>query len=155
MNKNCKTCGISYPIESFPLKYDKKRPDARRSYCKECEYKRIRKRSDTKKYLLKNKSIEYLGSKCNNENCPIKYLNLGSWVFDFHHLGDKENGISELLQIRGMTWDKIKPELDKCVLLCVLCHRLEHLKSIDRFSTLETRHIDIISADKVLPAKYQ
>jgi len=69
--------------------------------------------------LLRERAIEYLGGSC-------RICGYDKWpaAFDFHHLDPmgKDFTISE-----GMTsWDRIKPELDKCVLLCANCHRETH-----------------------------
>ena len=65
--------------------------------------------------------VEYKGGEC--VICGYKkYVG----AFDLHHKEDspKEFGLSE----RGMTrsWEKIKKESDKCVLLCANCHREVH-----------------------------
>jgi len=64
---------------------------------------------------------EYKGGKC--MICGYtKYP--GS--LDFHHLDpkQKEFGIS----VRGLTrsWEKIRKEIDKCILVCANCHREIH-----------------------------
>ena len=51
---------------------------------------------------------------------------------DFHHLDPKEKefGISQISA--HMSWDKILPEIEKCVLLCRGCHAIEHGEDIIR-----------------------
>jgi len=86
-----------------------------------------RKRCDTcntkiRRYRAKKYAVEYLGGKC--VRC--------GWVgnlsaFDFHH---KDPSIKEFTPSAGylanQSWSKVKEELDKCELLCAICHRLEH-----------------------------
>ena len=51
-------------------------------------------------------------------------------ALDFHHIDEstKEFGLSD----RGMTrsWEKIKAEVAKCILVCANCHREIHSGSI-------------------------
>ena len=77
-----------------------------------------------KRKELKLKSIEYKGGccqKCGYSKCVD--------ALEFHHLhsNEKDFGISA----SGITrsWDKIKVELDKCVLLCANCHRELHTET--------------------------
>jgi len=70
----------------------------------------------------KLKAIKYLGGKCkicNIEGHPA--------IFDFHHR-DKNDKELDWARLRIRSWDKIKKELNKCDLLCALCHRLEHIQ---------------------------
>ena len=46
-------------------------------------------------------------------------------VLDFHHQGNKDNSVSNLL-CHGYAWWRIQEEIDKCIPLCANCHRLEH-----------------------------
>jgi predicted HNH restriction endonuclease len=69
---------------------------------------------------LKTLSIEYLGGKCQicgYEKCKDALV--------FHHLSPelKQHTISD-----GDTrsWERIKTELDKCILLCANCHSEVH-----------------------------
>ena len=68
-------------------------------------------------------SIEYKGGKC--EDCGIIATMENRSIFDFHHLepSTKKNEVTEL-QTKSI--EKLKEELDKCVLLCANCHRLRH-----------------------------
>jgi len=75
--------------------------------------KRFRKKT-------KLKAVEYKGGSCEicNYNRCIEAL-------EFHHLDPKEKdfGISTNT---NRAWDKIKKELDKCILVCSNCHREIH-----------------------------
>jgi len=69
---------------------------------------------------LKIMSVKYLGGKC--VKCGY---NKCVQALDFHHRNpnEKEFGIGSYA---SRSWDKLKPELDKCDLLCSNCHRELH-----------------------------
>ena len=72
-------------------------------------------------YYKKNKlkMIEYKGGKClccGYGLCPS--------AMDFHHLDPSKKDFA--LSGSTMSFEKAKPELDKCVLLCCRCHREVH-----------------------------
>lgn len=75
----------------------------------------------------KAKAIIYKGGKC--EKCDIEYNGTNGCIFDFHHIDPslKDYSVSIILYNRTFS-DKIKKELDKCILLCSNCHRLIHNK---------------------------
>ena len=69
---------------------------------------------------LKLMALKYRGNKC--EKCGYSGC---TDAFDFHHLnsGEKDFKISSG---NTMSWEEVKIELDKCILLCANCHRTEH-----------------------------
>ena len=72
---------------------------------------------------IKEKAIEYKRGKC-----TICGYNAHPAALDFHHTNPQEKEVTwDKLRLRS--WDKIIIELDKCVLLCANCHRIEHSKS--------------------------
>jgi hypothetical protein len=83
-------------------------------------------RNTYKKFaLLKEQAVKYKGGCC--EKCGWK----GNQVaFDFHHIdpSKKEYGISDgTNRCKQKTLEDLKSELDKTILLCSNCHRIEHL----------------------------
>ena len=69
---------------------------------------------------IKEKAIEYKGGcceKCGYDKCK--------WAFDFHHLDSTKKDFSLSKNIT-LSWDKVKKELDKCILVCANCHREIH-----------------------------
>lgn len=48
-------------------------------------------------------------------------------TLDFHHLNpeDKEYNIGTMI-VRGMSWENILLEIEKCIVLCSNCHRKLH-----------------------------
>jgi len=50
-------------------------------------------------------------------------------VYDFHHVGDKDENPSYL--IANSSIEQIASEIEKCILLCANCHRIEHERKLD------------------------
>lgn len=85
--------------------------------CLKCRSEAVQRRRDKLKIL----AVNYKGgkcSKCGYDEC------MGA--LEFHHLDPSKKDFG--LSVRGITrsWDKIKKELDKCILVCANCHREIH-----------------------------
>ena len=63
-------------------------------------------------------SIEYKGGKC-----QVCGYNKCQAALELHHLNKSEKnfGIGDKGYTRS--WEKVRAELDKCILLCANCHR--------------------------------
>lgn len=70
---------------------------------------------------IKELAIEYKGSKC--QNCGY---NKCKDALEFHHIDPLEKDFA--IGSKGYTrsWDRVKKELDKCILVCANCHREIH-----------------------------
>ena len=79
-------------------------------------YNRVKNR----RQKLKEKGILFLGGKCSN----CSYDKCTS-ALEFHHVDPKQKEFT-IGQNTCMSWDKIKNELGKCILLCSNCHRELH-----------------------------
>lgn len=86
------------------------------------ERKANRVKSVTKRrQTLKKMAIEYKGGSC--QRCGYdKYIG----ALEFHHMDPNEKDF--LISRKGhcTSWEKIKKELDKCILVCANCHREIH-----------------------------
>mgnify|MGYP005855513707 CR=1 FL=1 len=51
-------------------------------------------------------------------------------ALDFHHLDPQKKDFNLGIAIIQWKWEKVKPELDKCILLCANCHRELHYKQV-------------------------
>jgi hypothetical protein len=83
----------------------------RRKRCASCNT-RIRR------YRAKQAAIDLFGGKCHD--CGKEGHQS---IFDFHHEYGKDFQIGK---VANKSWDVIKKELEKCILLCACCHRLRH-----------------------------
>ncbi len=71
---------------------------------------------------LKEKAIEYKGGccgKCGYDRCDS--------ALEFHHLDPKEKDFA-IGSYSVLSWEKVKVELDKCIMVCANCHREIHHK---------------------------
>lgn len=93
-------------------------PD-KRTYADRAEY--LRKAVTERRKKLREMAREYKGGKC--IICGYRKY---SGALDFHHKDSSKKDFG--LSMNGLThsWDKIKKEVDKCVLLCANCHREVH-----------------------------
>ncbi len=91
----------------------------KRTYADRAEY--LKKAVTARRKKLKAMVVEYKGGKC-----VLCGYSRSVWALDLHHVdgSQKEFGLS----VRGLTrsWEKIKEESDKCVLVCANCHREIH-----------------------------
>ena len=91
----------------------------KRTYADRAEYLKaaVTKRRRKLKLLL----LEYKGGKC-----IVCGYNKTPWAMDLHHVDETKKEFS--MSVRGLTrsWERLKKEADKCVLLCANCHREVH-----------------------------
>lgn len=80
---------------------------------------------------LKEKLVEYKGGKC--EKCGY---NKCITALEFHHLdpSEKDFGIGNY---SILSFEKLKREVDKCILVCANCHREIHYNEIVEKQTAE------------------
>ena len=97
---------------------DKRRECRRRWYAnnKKSEKDYVKKRkNEIKKWFVEYKS-HLKCSKCGEDHIA---------TLDFHHKGDKDKGINFMTHW-GYSKDRIKKEVNKCIVLCANCHRKLH-----------------------------
>ncbi len=87
-----------------------------RCHCKECSQITTKERNKR----VKRECVEYKGGKC--QLCGYsKCLS----ALDFHHTDDTTKDFS-IAKKQGWNFEKLKLELDKCILVCSNCHREIH-----------------------------
>ena len=107
----------------MPYKDPQKRRECRRRWYannKDSEKKHVKKRKTGIKKWFEDYKLKLKCSKC-SEDHPA--------VLEFHHnLKNKEFNISEMIS-NGYSIDRIKKEIEKCIVLCSNCHKKEHYKN--------------------------
>ena len=111
--KICPMCKIEKPVDEF---YSRRNGTNCSVYCKVC----TNSSTVDRQRAVKQKAVDYLGGKCNV--CSYdKYIG----ALEFHHINPAEKDFS-IAQLKLSSFERIKSELDKCVLLCANCHREFH-----------------------------
>lgn len=112
--KQCKYCHKYYPESEFGVALTTKKKIYRRHKCKNC-YRETKKQLQEKyrKWLMDYKR------KHGCSKCGIR----DPRVLEFHHVRDKKFSIAERAYYHyGI--NRLKKEIDKCILLCANCHRI-------------------------------
>lgn len=123
-SKKCKVCEKTKPINEFHKNKVHGGKTYYRSECKPCyqDYKKVYryKVSDYINELKQNSSCTKCGySKETHKNFSHRAL-------EFHHpQNNKEFAIGNAVS-KGVGLDRIKKEIDKCVILCARCHAEIH-----------------------------
>lgn len=89
--------------------------------CTKCRSYQVQKRRDKIKIM----AVEYKGGKC--EKCEY---NKCIAALDFHHIDPQQKDFNLARHGYTRSWDKVKKELDKCILVCRRCHREIHDEEI-------------------------
>ncbi len=107
----CKICGNKF----------KDYQDRGRARCGSCNTK-------IRRYRAKAAAIKYLGETC--KNCGWRG---NQAAFQFHHTDPIKKDFI-IGNVANTTWEFIKNESAKCMLLCANCHAIKHsTKSNNRF----------------------
>lgn len=128
--KFCRKCNQTKEIYHFKVKYIK--TGKLQSYCIDCQrqYRKQHYEQNKEKYkkLIEKRKREirdlYTDYKRN-----LRCSHCGedeSCCLEFHHRdNNKESNVSSM-PFEGNSWESIKKEIDKCIVLCANCHRKEH-----------------------------
>lgn len=88
----------------------------------------------------KSRAVDYKGGKC--RVCGYKRC-LGA--LQFHHLDPSQKDFS-INQAAARSWEYLRAELDKCVLLCGNCHVEVHDGLVDLRAILTSEEIALATA---------
>lgn len=91
--------------------------EGKRPRCRKCMVEAVTKR----RRVIKMQAVEYKGGKC----CKCgydKYIG----ALEFHHLDPSQKDFHLGDKGHCVSWEKVKAELDKCILVCSNCHKEIH-----------------------------
>jgi len=116
---------MAYSRREYDLEYYKKNREKKLKYEREIGTPRRTQR----RQKLKADLVKYKGGKC--EHCSVSYTYDG--VYEFHHPDptkkDFEIGLALDRKIPYLrTRENLLKEIDKCLMLCANCHRIEHAR---------------------------
>lgn len=121
--KTCKICKQELPTNEFYKQCQTGTNGQDWYYYDSCCIPCRTKYSTNRRRKIKLQAVEYLGGKC--QDCGFDNIERQE-VFDFHHLDPSKKDFS--LSTNAKCFERIKPELDKCILLCANCHRTRHVQ---------------------------
>ncbi len=130
MKIECTACSKSKPIEQFSWK--NKKLNKRSGTCKDCHklYCSNHYQNNKDQYRDKNrlyrKEVKGFIDKYKSEN-PCSCGESDIVCLEFHHKDSKKKdfNIANATQ-RGLSLEKIKLEIEKCIVICSNCHRKLH-----------------------------
>ena len=105
-----------------------------------------RKYADRAKYLIKavakrRKKVREMAVEHKGKKCILCGYSKCIQALEFHHIGKagKDFGISDKGYTRS--WEKVREEIGKCILVCANCHRELHagVKQLPREIEVEKR----------------
>jgi len=137
-NKTCPKCLKIFSNSSENFYYKNSSHTSLGSYCKKCSNQETIRRQRN----WKIKCIEHKGGKC--LLCGYyKHLE----ALDFHHLDPSKKEIS-LSQARMASFEKIKTELNKCILVCSNCHREIHADKHPQYLIVK-EHSNLVASEGI------
>ena len=181
----CKKCGCAFPNR---IVIDgKEHIVSSRNYCLECspfgkhntkklefdeKYNIIKRKQQVsnavkrRRKVMKRKSIEYKGGRCG-----LCGYNKCESALEFHHI-DPSSKLFGIGSGDTRSWESVREELDKCVLLCSNCHKevesgmispdlilevFENQKVLGDSSMVERLPVkqDVVGSGPALPAKLE
>ena len=115
--KRCPYCEETKDIDQF---YDRRGKKGGSVYCISCSNEETRNRA--RKFKIK--CVDYKGGKCVKCGYSKFY-----GALHFHHLDPNEKDFS-IAHAKLKSFENIKNELDKCILVCSNCHHELHFTKV-------------------------
>lgn len=115
--KQCKYCNKFYPEESFGVALTTEAKVFRRRKCRDC-YRAT-------KQILISRIHEWIISFKVQRGCGSCGI-VDQRVLDLHHPDENKKNFTVAYFRRGLGFDKIMREVEKCEVLCANCHRILH-----------------------------
>lgn len=114
MKFTCKNCGCNKNESDF-FRHKFTKSGYRLSKCKQCDTDYQRTRSQSNRRIL----VEHAGGKCSicGYSACIEAL-------EFHH--SEQNKEADIAVAKRWSLERSLKEMEKCVLVCCLCHREIH-----------------------------
>jgi len=75
---------------------------------------------DKRRKMIKRKAVAFFGGEC------FCGYNKCDKVLEFHHLNPGEKDFNLSLRGHSRSWERVKEELIKCIMVCANCHREIH-----------------------------
>lgn len=114
----CDNCKQFLKKKSYCLKHNADfKSYGRQKRCSKCMSERVMAR----RTRIKEMAVEYKGGCC--EICGYRKCLA---ALDFHHLEPEHKDFSISKYGHCRSWQRVKEEVDKCVLVCSNCHREIH-----------------------------
>ena len=129
--KRCQKCHVPKDEEEYSWRF--KALGKRDAICKECRkvyndqyfngtarerhLEQVKERKKQARIYAREYVLNYL-TRHPCESCGESDIR----VLEFHHIGDKDQTISQMVG-DGLSIERIQKELDKCQVLCSNCHR--------------------------------
>jgi hypothetical protein len=125
---NCAFCKAPCPVESKYCSSGCKKTDKARKAIENKPKERAQGKERVKNHRqrLRSKALKYKGAKCalcGYDKCER--------ALQFHHIDPEKKSFA--IGSKLIAWEKLKKELDKCMLLCANCH-LETHYALDKSS---------------------
>jgi hypothetical protein len=122
--KLCRTCQTNKPLSAFSARTSN--PDGHQSKCKEChrEYQKKHYRDNKVYYISKagqyHEDMTALIREAKNKPCSDCGIKYEYFAMDFDHIGEK---LMLMAHARKSGKQKILAEIEKCDVVCAVCHR--------------------------------
>jgi hypothetical protein len=104
-------------------RYEAKNPERRPAYNKQ-RLSIVRPKQRARLRKLKEQMVALKGGKCIDCNGVFP-----AYAYDFHHVDGKDT--KSLRSLSALSRAELFEELNKCVLLCAICHRGRHVIADD------------------------
>jgi hypothetical protein len=132
-------------------------PTGHHAWCRSCKNRYDREELDPNRFKKRRRDrVRWFRRLKANQPCKDCGMVYEPMCMDYDHLRDKKGAVAEMV-MHNSPKEEILAEIEKCELVCVLCHnrrtqrRLDEKHPIKKYSKYAQRNIEIINEAKAQP----